>query len=884
MRSVRFGLRARLFLLVVLAVVPALGVIVYTAAEQRRAMLGAAQESAASMAHDVAMGHERLVEGARQLLVGLAQLPEIRRNDDKACAPIFARLLVQLPAYVNVVATRPDGTLFCSAVPPGRPVSFADRPWWQETVKTGNLAVGRYALGRITGKPMLSLAYPAVESSGALRAVVGVGLDLAALERLIAAMRLPVGAAVLLIDRDGVVLARHPEVATLRGKNVADTPLFKAIAARPGGGTLRAMGLDGHPRLFAHAPLRVEGRDAQVHVAVGIQEAVAVAEVDRVLARNVTLLGLSTLFALLVASFGGAAMLLRPIRRLLGASRRLRAGDTGARVGAPYGGEELGELGRDFDATAARLEERERELRAAHAELERRVEERTQELRAVVEASPLGIWALSPEGVIGTWNAAAERIFGWSAAEVLGRPNPTVPADLQDEFRGLIDRVLSGDTLTDIETRRLRRDGMLIDVSLSMAPLRDAGGAIAGTVAVLADITASKELEAQLRQSQKMEGIGRLAGGIAHDFNNLLTVISGRTDLLAEALGQQSPLRRHVDSIRNVAERATGLTRQLLAFSRRQALQPRVVDLNAATQGMHEVLGRLIGEDIDLVTVLGPALGRVKVDPSQMEQVILNLVVNARQAMPEGGRLTIETGNVELGEEYARTHAEVEPGRYVMLAVTDTGHGMDAGTKARIFEPFFTTRGPGQGTGLGLATVYGIVKQHGGHIWVYSEPGRGTTFKIYLPRVEETAEEAAPAALEALPRGSETILLVEDEEEVRALARETLEAGGYRVLEAASPHEALRLAQEHDGPIHLIVSDVVMPEMSGRALVDRLAALRPDARVLYMSGYTENAIVHQGVLDPSIAFLQKPFTPGALARKVREVLGPPPGDPPASIV
>jgi len=877
MRAARFGLRARLFLLVVLAVVPALGVIVYTASEQRRAMLHAAQESAAEIAHDVALGHGSLVEGARQLLVGLAQLPEVRQNDARACAPIFERLLAQIPAYVNVVATRPDGTVFCSGVPLERPVGFADRPWWQESVKTGDLAVGRYALGRITGRPMLSLAYPAVESSGALRAVVGVGLDLAALERLVAAMRLPAGAAVLLIDRDGIVLARHPEAATLRGKNVADTPLFKAIALRPGGGTLRAMGLDGVARLFAHAPLHVAGRDARVHVAVGIQEAVAVAEVDRVLWRNVTLLILSTLTALLVASLGSHAILLRPIGRLLAATRRLRAGETGARAGPPYGKEELGALARNFDDTAARLQERERALRDAQAEMERRVEERTHELRAVVEASPLAIWALSPEGTVRTWNPAAESIFGWSAVEAQGRPNPTVPEDLQEDFRGMLDRVLRGATLTDVQTRRRTKDGRVIEVSISMAPLRDATGGVAGTMAVVADLTARLELEAQLRQSQKMDGIGRLAGGIAHDFNNLLTVISGRSELLTELVGKESPLRRHVDIIHNVAQRAAGLTRQILAFSRRQALQPRVVDLNAATQRMDEMLRRVLGEDVSLVTALDPVLGRVRVDPSQIEQVILNLVVNARHAMPEGGRLTIETGNVELGEEYARSHAEVQPGGYVMLAVTDTGHGMDAETKARIFEPFFTTKGPGEGTGLGLAMVYGIVKQSGGHIWVYSEPGRGTTFKIYLPFVEELAVEEAPASALALPRGTETILLVEDEAEVRALARESLEASGYQVLEAGRPGEALRLAEEHTGSIHLIVTDVVMPEMSGRALVERLTHLRPGAKVLYMSGYTHNAIVHQGALDQGIVFLQKPFTPGALARKVREVLGLPPG-------
>jgi signal transduction histidine kinase len=390
-------------------------------------------------------------------------------------------------------------------------------------------------------------------------------------------------------------------------------------------------------------------------------------------------------------------------------------------------------------------------------------------------------------------------------------------------------------------------------------------------VAVFDNVTDSRRMEEQLRQSQKMEAVGRLAGGIAHDFNNLLTVINGYGELLLRRIGEDSPVRKEVEQIRQAGERAALLTRQLLAFSRRQVLQPKVIDLNAVVSGMDAMLRRVIGEDVELRTIPGEGLGSVKADPGQIEQVILNLAVNGRDAMPGGGKLTVETGNAFLDEEFSSKHPYVAVGPHVLLAVSDTGVGMNEETQAHLFEPFFTTKEKGKGTGLGLSTVYGIVKQSQGYIHVYSEVGKGTTVKIYLPRADGEAEAVSPAP-STEPKGRETVLVVEDEGSVRELVEKVLTGKGYRVLTASDGNEGLRVAEGHPDPIHMLLTDVVMPGMGGRELAGRLEAARNGMKVLFMSGYSEKAVSRHGILEDGLAFLQKPFSSETLLRKVRETL------------
>jgi PAS domain S-box-containing protein len=499
-------------------------------------------------------------------------------------------------------------------------------------------------------------------------------------------------------------------------------------------------------------------------------------------------------------------------------------------------------------------------------------------LMTAIEQSADGIVITDAKGTIQYVNPAFSRVSGYSREEALGKNPRILKSGKQDEayYRKLWTTILGGEIWQD-EIINRRSDGSLYPEQMTITPVRDQRGEITHFIAIKAEVTERKRLEQQLRQAQKMEAVGRLAGGVAHDFNNLLTIISGYGGLLLEHPGTVEPLRGYVNEIKNASGRAASLTRQLLAFSRQQVLAPRVLGLNAVVANIEKMLKRLIGEDIDLVTILGESLWPVKADPGQLEQVLLNLAVNARDAMPNGGVLTIETANVEMDSTSAQTHFPLPPGRYVLLAISDTGIGMDAETQARIFDPFFTTKEKGKGTGLGLAMVYGIVKQSGGYIWVYSEVGKGTTFKIYLPRTEEEVEESGPGRSGFKAQlGTETLLLVEDEDAVRVLVRNVLREKGYRILEASRGEEALELAGQYGGPIDLLVTDVVMPQMNGRELARRLADLLPQIKVLYISGYADNAVWYQGGLDSGGAFLQKPFSPEALARKVREVLGGPP--------
>jgi len=492
-------------------------------------------------------------------------------------------------------------------------------------------------------------------------------------------------------------------------------------------------------------------------------------------------------------------------------------------------------------------------------------------LNAVQQA----VVATDPEGIVIFWNDFAEKLYGWPAEDAVGKPiqELTPSPFLREHSADIFERGAAGDSWTG-EFLVQGKSGKAFPALLTTSPIRDERGTVLGFVLVSIDLSERRALEEQFRQSQKMDAVGRLAGGIAHDFNNLLTVIRLNTEIIMDGFDPTDPRSEDVKQIRSAAERASSLTRQLLAFSRKQILQPRVLDMNTVVSTVEPMLQRLIGEDITIASSCN-ARGYVVADPGQIEQILVNLVVNARDAMPQGGTISVETQNATLDETYTSEHAPVVPGRYVMLAVGDNGVGMSRDTREHAFDPFFTTKEAGKGTGLGLATVYGIVKQSGGYVWIYSEPGLGTTLKLYFPEVSAAAaftnvEYKPTAKLGA--RGSETILLVEDEESVRGLTSRILEKQGYRVIVAQHGREAMDIATREEGRIDLVLTDIVMPGMNGRGLVERLAGIRPRIKSLYMSGYTDDDIIRRGFIEPSKSFLQKPFTSESLLQTVRKVL------------
>src|SRR5882724_7046391 len=492
-------------------------------------------------------------------------------------------------------------------------------------------------------------------------------------------------------------------------------------------------------------------------------------------------------------------------------------------------------------------------------------------ITAIVEASPLGMFALEPTGVVTSWNPAAERIFGWREDEVINLDLPIIPQVKKDRWKNLLATVLWGDSLTGVSMTLKRKDETLIDASVSVASF-DSEGAGNGVIVIVEDVTHRKQLEAQLRQAQKMESIGTLAGGVAHDFNNVLTGVIGFTDLMMSRLSPSDPFYNPLQQVRKLGDRAATLTRQLLAFARRQVLDFKNLNLNAAITESLKFLGRVIGEHIELKLDLEPDIYTIHADVAQIEQVLTNLCINARDAMPRGGRLIIETKNVTLDESYVENHPDARTGDYVMLAVIDNGEGMDQTTRERIFEPFFTTKEFGKGTGLGLAMVYGIIKQHGGMIYVYSELGLGTSFKIYLPAVEHPAEPLSAARQEAPIGGTETILLAEDEKAVRELVVAVLTGLGYRVMTANNGEEAVALFEEHESEIDLILSDTIMPKLGGKELFETVHRRKPNLKFVFMSGYNLDTVGEGGLPVNDVDFLQKPFSPVVLGRKIREVL------------
>jgi len=604
-------------------------------------------------------------------------------------------------------------------------------------------------------------------------------------------------------------------------------------------------------------------------VFVGVNQSVLL-EAQSLARKRILWLFASTLLVAVIGVIGISILITKSIHELASGVKELEQGRWGRSLRV-YSKDELGKLTESFNKMSRTIMEQQEE-----------VSKYTQQLQTLSENAPFGMVMIDKDGSYKYINPKFRELFGYDLNDIPDGKTWFTKAYPDPTYRHQVISTWIND-LEGLESEGKRprtfkvtcKDGT--EKIINFIPVQLETGENLMACEDITELKRAEEekaaLQEQLRQSQKVEAIGRLAGGIAHDFNNYLTVIKGYSELSRFELKEGNPLRGNIDEIQNAAERAASLTRQLLAFSRRQVMEIQVLDLNTVLRDLEKMLRRVIGEDIELITLLAEDLGRARADVGQIEQVIMNLAVNAKDAMPSGGKLTIETANAELDESYARSHLDVKHGPYVMFSVSDTGVGMSPEVKERIFEPFFTTKEKGKGTGLGLSTTYGIVKQSGGHIWVYVEQGKGTTFKIYLPRVNEPLEEIRKkVSKEELPRGDETILIVEDEEEVRKLAGKILERQGYRILETFNGNDALVACERHQSPIHLMLADIVMPGMSGSELGKLLKPLYPDIKTLYMSGYTDNAIVRHGVLEKGVNYIQKPFTMEGLAKKVREVL------------
>jgi PAS domain S-box-containing protein len=852
------SLRVRLLFLVLVAVVPALGILAYAARDQRRLLEAGVEQDAHEIARLLAERNARAVERARGLLIGISRLPSLRALDGERCSRDVAPILSETDEYVNVGAVSLDGQLFCSAAAGRGGVNLRDRDHIRAALETGEFTVGRYLVTRLRGGvPAIGIALPVRGADGRFSAIAIAPLDVRALQRDLEAAELPTRASAVVVDKDGTVVAVRPYDATLVGTRLSGE-LHGALLAHSD--ARRLVGLDGLERVFAFHEARDPQGGVALRVVAGIPADDAYAPVDRILRRSLLAFGIVALLALVAAGLAAEHLLVRKLRALMIAARRIAAGDYSARVGLEPGREELGQLISAFDEMAHSLETLSRQN------------------RLILDAVGEGIIGMDREGRIVFANPAAARALGRSVEDLVGGdghallhpsyadglPHPAADCRILAAMR-------EGTSRHGVDEAFQRRDGSTFPAEFVASPLVD-GGAIVGLVLAFRDVGERRRLEEQLRHAQKMEAVGQLAGGVAHDFNNLLTVIVSFARLVQETLPPGHASHPDVREIVSAADRAAALTRQLLAFSRRQRLAPRVIDLAGVVGGMEPMLRRMVGEGLALeVDIRAP--GTVLADPGQLELAVLNLTVNARDAMPDGGRLVITVDERSAAEASAEDGGVSGP--VALLSVRDDGVGMDEATLARAFEPFFTTKPVGKGTGLGLATVHGIVSQSGGTIRVRSAPGQGSEFRISLPRhADETAEPSRETA--SAGGGTETVLLVEDDVAIRAISRRTLLGAGYRVLDAPSAQGALAAAAGLDGPLHLLVSDVILPGQNGCELARELERSRPDLRVLFVSGYARR-IAGVALVPAGAPFLAKPFAPEDLLRAVRGALDAPAG-------
>ncbi len=865
-RLASLTVRIQLLLLAALVALPMLGILVTSSLQLRQEALARARVQAQRLADALSAEQETMVAAMQQLVIALAQVDGVRRGDS-AVRTMLAELHHHNPQYLNILLVDRHGRVWATAAG-GEGATSADRRYFRQALETGRLSSGEYAVGRALGRPTLHFAYPYLDPQGQVAGVIAVAVALDAYRSILERTPLPPDSSYLLLDHQGTILARSTDAERYVGKPFVPER-FAGMVAGPDRGTSIGMTMVGDERVVSWRKLRLPGEAAPyLYVRVGLPVAAVLAGSNRELLRNLALSLALLLPALALVFWAGKRWIVDRLALLEAASARMAGGDLAVRVGDQVAGGELGRLASSFDRMAAQLQAREQALAQSERGY-RDVLDGTQDAIFVHDAAT---------GRVLDVNRGVERLFGHTREELLqGTVQPLSTGEPGYTHGEALRRVhlAASEGPQHFEWRSRRKGGepFWSEVRLSAAT-------IGGTPRVLAtvhEISARKSaeaeaqrLQAQLLQAQKMELVGRLAGGVAHDINNMLSVVLGEAELLRTELPEGHPGLAAIAQIAAAGNRSRDITRQLLTFSRKQVVTPRRLSPAEHLAGSRSTLARLIGTDVRLTFEAAPGSWPVLIDPSQLDQVLMNLVVNARDAMPRGGNIRIETGNVTLAADDCRGRPAWRPGEYVRLAVVDDGSGMDAGTLAHLFEPFFTTKGEGRGTGLGLATVYGIVTQGGGFLDVQSAPGQGSTFHVYLPRSAGAAPGPEREAEGARP-GSGSVLLVEDDPAVRQTALRMLQTLGYQVLVAGAAEEALALCRDPAVRIDLLLSDVVMPGLKGPELRERIEPLRPGLPTVYMSGHTADGALTAGA--GRVRFLQKPFTTRELSERIREALG-----------
>ena len=825
MRAFSKRLVARVVLIVFMVIVPALAIIVYDQFNERHRSREEAIENTSRLARLAASEQSRVLEGVQRLLSTLALFPSLRDGDAAGCRTVLPDVLRSHPSYINIFVTNSEGSMLCMAadVPAARDAGYTAKhtAWFSRAMQARGAAVGDYKISLKTGKPAVIVARPIPSPSGRVDRIIAAVVALDQLNATFDTVKLPHGATLTLTDQRGTILARTPVAPALIGTTHAQFPSGEPSGStREHGPMIESTGSDGVRRLSMVVPLDA-GLSTGLFVTLDVESAAILTPADRSLISRMWLLGLMTIGAFVVALVGGRVLVLQPV--------------------------------------------------------EARQREAEDRMRFALEVSKVGVWQteVMPDGDQRVyWSETLEKMHGLKPGEFGGRIDDFLNCLHRDDRAPVTGKILQAQAErrdVEIEYRTVWPDGTERRLATTGHYTFNASGAFVRGAGVTIDVTDQRSLEEQLRQAQKMEAIGQLAGGIAHDFNNMLTAILGNAQFLADGLPPGDQRRADVDEITKAATRASTLTQQLLAFSRKQILAPKVLHLGDVVAQVTPMLRRLLGETIDLRTTMGDR-NDTKADAGQLSQVVMNLAVNARDAMENGGSLLIETSDVTIDAADAKNHPGMIAGDFVLMTVTDSGHGMDTATQKRIFEPFFTTKATGKGTGLGLATVYGIIKQSGGYIYVYSEPGGGTTFKIFLPRTLDAPAFDAAEPSQSAPRGTEAILVVEDEQLVREFAAKVLTRLGYQVHTVSSPVDAITYATMARAALDLIVSDVVLPEMSGPAMAAELRRRRLNPHIIYMSGYTDDSLIREGGVAHGHPIVQKPFTSDALAYAVRRAL------------